>query len=360
MKIAKLSVVAFSLLSTLGCASKINSFTVNTVLDRATDRPDIDRVCAVGEALGIPLMSLTSKKHYPKKALIVAEVSAAICAEMEAREHALDIALAKKNLPPGAGKIGTIKDARVRESRARQLAALRYYAAFQYLEEQWGEAGGSCPTIKEKDEVAYFLGLHAGLMGTLHDSASGRQIGVPQGTLGKVARATQCIDNQRWWNGPGAFQAAIWATLGGEPEGIDPWELIEDQARKGEKTGVRIGWATLALIASNAGKEDLTERAITEFARALETKPDANWAALDEYSMMITRHESDLIWIAAEGHRTETFGELPQADVPVSPSEDGESPFGDEDNPFGEDDEDPFSDDAEDGGGNPTPEENQP
>ena len=224
IKIAKLTLLALGLFSTVGCAAKINSFTVGTVLDRATDRPDIDRVCSVGEALGIPLMSLTSKKHYPKKALIIAEVAAAMCAEMEAREHALDIALAKKNLPLGPGKIATIKDARVQEARARQLAALRYYAAFQYLEEQWGEAGEACPTLKERDEIAYFLGLYAGLSGTLHDSASGRHVGVPQGTLGKVARATRCIDNERWWNGPGAFQAAIWATLGGQPPGIEPWE----------------------------------------------------------------------------------------------------------------------------------------
>ena len=303
-------------------------------------------------------MSLTSKKHYPKKALIIAEVAAAMCAEMEAREHALDIALAKKNLPLGPGKIATIKDVRVQEARARQLAALRYYAAFQYLEEQWGEAGEACPTLKERDEIAYFLGLYAGLSGTLHDSASGRHVGVPQGTLGKVARATRCIDNERWWNGPGAFQAAIWATLGGQPPGIEPWELIEDQALKGEKSGVRLGWATLALIASNAGKEELTEHAITELARAMETNPDPNWAALDEYSMMIVRHESDLIWIAAEGHRTEKFGELPGKEDDTSPSDEGESPFGQDGDPFGGD-ENPFGSDAEEAG-EPTPEENQP
>ena len=349
--------MAAALLSALGCSAKINGFTVGTVLDRATDRPDIDRVCAVGEALGIPLMSLTSKKHYPKKALIVAEVSAAMCAEMEAREHALDIALAKKNLAAGPGKIGTIKDARVREARARQLAALRYYTAFQYLEEQWGQAGDVCPKLKAKDEIAYFLGLYAGLSGTLHDSASGRNIGVPQDTLGKVARATECLDNERWWNGPGAFQAAIWATLGGEPEGIEPWELIEDQALKGEKSGVRLGWATLALIAANAGKDELTERAITEMARALETKPDPNWAALDEYSMMIVRHESDLLWIAAEGHRTETLGKLPNTEEAPSSVEEGDNPFGEDDNPFGGD-EDPFGSDEE--SGEPTSEEKQP
>lgn len=343
MQIAKLSLVAGALLTTLGCAAKINNFTVGTVLDRATDRPDIDRLCAVGNSLAIPLMSLTKEKNAPRKALIVAEVSAAMCAELEGQEYALEVALAKANLPSGPGKIGTIKDARVKEARARELAALRFYAAFQYLEQEWGEAGEECPKIKEKDEVAYFLGLYAGLVGTLHDSASGRNIGVPQATLGKVARATECMNNETWWNAPGAFQAAIWATLGGEPEGIDPWQLLEDEAKKGEDSGVRIGWAALAMMSANAGKEELTKHAITEIARALETEADPTWMALDEYSMMIARHESDLIWIAAEGHRTEKFGELPKAEVEETPDEGGgDNPFGEDDeegNPFGGDDE---------------------
>jgi len=353
MKVARLALVAGALLSTFGCAAKINNFTVRTVLDRATDRPDIDRVCAVGNSLGIPLMSLTKKTNYPKKALIVAELSAAMCAELEGREYALEVALAKKNLPAGPGKIGSIKDARTKEARARQLAALRYYTAFQYLEEEWGEAGNECPKIKGKDEIAYFFGLFAGLSGTLHDSASGRNIGVPQATLGKVARATECLDNETWWNAPNALQAAIWATLGGEPEGVDPWELLEDQAKKGEKSGVRIGWAALSMMAANAGKDELTEHAIIEMARALETKGDPNWMALDEYSMMIARHESDLIWIAAEGHRTEKFGELPAEEVEVPLDEGGgDNPFG------GDDDENPFGgDEVEDGDGEPAPEE---
>ncbi len=360
MKIARLALVAGALLSTLGCAAAINNFTVKKVLDRATDRPDIGRVCAVGDSLGIPLMSLTKKSNLPNKALIVAEVSAGMCAEMQGQEHALEVALAKKNLPPGPGKIGAIKDARVKQARARQLAALRFYTAFQYLEAEWGEAGGECPKIKDKDEVAYFLGLYAGLVGTLHDSASGRNVGVPQATLGKVARATECVDNERWWNAPAAFQAAIWATLGGEPEGVDPWQRLQDQALMGENSGVRISWAALTMMAANAGKDELTATAITEMARAMETKADPNWMALDEYSMMIARHESDLIWIAAEGHRTEKFGELPSEEAEAAPDDGGENPFGgDDEDPFGGDDENPFGGDEDGEGDEPAPEETE-
>ena len=104
LKIAKLGLVAGALFSMFGCAAKINGFTVKTVLDRATDRPDIGRVCAVGDALGIPLMSLTKEKNFPKKALIVAEVSAAMCAEIEGREHALEGELL--NVFPGGGRKG--------------------------------------------------------------------------------------------------------------------------------------------------------------------------------------------------------------------------------------------------------------
>ena len=117
---------------------------------------------------------------------------------------------------------------------------------------------------------------------------------------------------------------------GSAPEGVDPWALLAQAAATGDAAGVRVSRALQVFTAANAGSQDLLETAIVAHAQARQTPADPAWVLLDEYALSVSLFESDLLWIAAEGRRTEVFGTLPGG------SDVGEDPFGsDEVDPFG-------------------------
>ena len=123
----------------------------------------------------------------------------------------------------------------------------------------------------------------------------------------------KCLDNEKWWHVPDAIKAAVWAALpGAAPEGTDPWVLFEEASRKGEENGVRIGWGMYALIAANAGESEKLKRGIVAHGKTRnKDKTHPEYGLLDEYAYWVSRHQSDLIWVEATGHRTPIFGDLP-------------------------------------------------
>jgi hypothetical protein len=268
--------------------------------------------------------------------MAIAEGTAAVCAESAAWEADLAAARAKHNLTPlGDLRAAEIVDARVRAERAHTLAAARFDLAWDQAEAAFGPIGsGSCPKIAEKDQFAYLFGLVSGTLALLHDKAGGSRNDVPMDRLSLVARGAECLDDGRWWHAPAALKAAAWATVPGSgPQGVDPWALLDDAAGKGDTSGVRVARAIQVLIAGNNGRDDVLTPSIRAFAASLAaTAPDAEWALLDAYAREIALHQSDLLWTAAAGHRTESFGALP-GDA-AAPAADGPDVFGGSD-PFG-------------------------
>lgn len=321
------------LAATTGCAAKIDRFTLDRVVAVGTDVPDTGKVCHLGAALAHPLASLS--KNAPHKALVIAELVSALCDEGEANEAELDMDRAKANLGAlGADRAAEITDARVKAERAHAAAAGRYERSFQHLVAAYGEIGGEdCPKIKEKDEIAYLLGLVGGTLALIHDKRGGNTHDIPLDRLLVVARGSECLDDDRWWHTPAALRAGAWATIPGSgPEGSDAWQLLDEAAAAGESSGVRVGRAMQALIAGNAGRSEIVEAAIRAHAASLEATPqNGDYALLDRYAFEVSLHESDRIWAGAEGHRTETFGALPsdeEAPVAVPDLFSGSDPFG--------------------------------
>ena len=362
--LAPVTATAVTLAATTGCAAKIDRFTIDRVVAVGTDVPDTGKVCHLGAALAHPLASLSRKA--PHKALVIAELVSALCDEGVANEAELDMDRAKANLSAlGAERADEITDARIRSERAHAQAAARFERSWQHLVAAYGEIGGEeCPRIKEKDEVAYLLGLIGGTLALIHDKRGGTTLDIPLDRLLVVARGTECLDDERWWHAPLALRAGAWATIPGSgPEGVDPWELLDEAAQKGEGSGVRVGRAMQALIAGNSGRGEIVQEAIRAHAASMEATPtDADWALLDRYAFEVSRHESDRIWVDAEGHRTETFGELPsdEKEAPVVPDLfSGADPFGAApaaEPEASDEDEEPTDDDAEaDEGEAPTP-----
>ena len=328
-RVSVLVFVAIGFAANTGCAAKIDALTVKRVLPAGVAHADVERVCSVGMALGIPLEAISDKAH---RALIFADVSAAMCAEDFVRQAQLDAARARATMS-GEAMVATVTDAKIREGRARTLAARRFALAFQHLEDQYGAVGaGDCPKIKSRDEIVYLMGLFGGINSMLHDKAGGGHIGVQMDILGKVERGTVCLDDETWWHVPAAFRAAARATLLNSEHG-DPWEALETAATSGEGSGVRLARAVQVMITANAGRDELALAAITAHgASEASIAPNADWVLFDAYAHNISLHESDIYWTKETGHRTPTFGELPGSD---EPTEDGPNPFGDD--PFGDD-----------------------
>lgn len=316
-------------LQLLACAATIDRLTVVDVVDRGTDQGDTGKACALGAALAWPLGSLT--KNEPHKALAIAEGTAAICDQALAWEAELASARAKRNWTAlGDARTAEITDARIASERAHARAAARFDASFRQLEAEVGALGGEeCPKIKDKQEFVLFFGLVTGTLALLHDKAGGTENDVPLDRLNVVARASECLDDATWWSGPKALRAGAWATIPGSgPADVDPWALLDEAAREGDASGVRIARAIQVLLAANAGRTDIVEQGLRAHAASLAATPrDEEWALLDAYAYEVSLHQSDLLWTAADGHRTDTFGKLP-SDVaaPVAPA--GPDPFG--------------------------------
>lgn len=338
VRLGGLTAVAAAIGLGTGCAKKLDRITIDKVIATGVHHDDIDRVCATGEGLGIALGSLTKKS--PLKAMVMADVSAALCLEADVRRAQLDGAFARYHFE-GEQKLAGVLDARYREERAHTAAAYRYKRAWDQLEEAYGPVGAdACPNIKEKDEIVYLMGLYAGIHGMLHDQAGGGKVGISFDTLGKVARGTACLDNERWWQVPDAFKWAAYATLDNREDG-DPWEELAKTATAGDATGIRLARAVHVMIAGNADRTDDLTAALTAHATSRDEVPaDPAWIAMDRYAFDVSRHESDRLWMATKGHRTPTFGDLPFEEA----VEDGGGT-----NPFGGDD--PFGGDPFGGGG---------
>ncbi len=335
----RISTLLFSLLFVLtACPKPVDKITMNRVVDRGRQVPDLEKACALGEAFAHPIAAAGTKKRPPKVAMVVAETTAGLCWQVKVWEAELGEARARNSATTGAAKTAEIREARIVLERANTAAAQRFYRSWLFANEAFGEIGteGKCK-VRKRDEPAYLLGIVSGMLAMLHDGAGGGHVDVPLDTLARVSRGAKCLDDEAWWHAPSALETAQWATIPGSgPADVDAWERLEDVATKGDASGVRVARALQALVANNSGRTDVLEHSIEAHAASLaETPLDDEWALLDEYARRVTGQQSDLLWTNARGHRTPTFGELPREPEPVPDTPSEPDPFGEED-PFGE------------------------
>lgn len=303
-------------MSMSGCASHIDSFTLSNVVPVGMSQPDLRKACALGEGLNHPLRSLT--KTTPNKAMIIAETTAALCLDMDAMDSDIRAEQYKflKQVPLAI-------DARIVAERDHTQTAQRYHRAFSYTESAYGAVGeGECPKLAEKDEAAYLIGLVSGTLAVIHNRLGGNKANVSDELLPKIARGSQCLQNQKWWYTPQALRAAVWAFVPGSgPESIDAWAHLKEAGVEGAKSDFRVAWGIHNLIASISGKEDLLRVGLEEHAKSIQETPvGGEWGLLDEYGFRVSQHMSDLIWTREKGHRTMRFGSWP-IDIDASKSE---------------------------------------
>jgi len=318
-------ILGFILHTFWGCLSHthIDGFTLDNVVPVGMSQPDLGKACALGEGLNHPLRSLT--KETPNKAMIIAETTAALCIDVDTMNaDILADQYTYLKMPSQA------MDSRIAAERLHSQAAYRYYLAYLYSNSAYGEIGEGCPVLQEKDEAAYLIGLVAGTLAVIHNRLGGNKSGVPDVLLPKIARASACLDNTKWWYTPQALRAGVWAFVPGSgPESVDAWKHLQEAGELGEASGFRIAWGIHNLIAYLSGKEEQLAVGISAHAAAITERPiQGDWALLDEYGFRISRHMSDRIWAREKGYRTPNFGTWPiQAEKPeeVDPFE--EDPF---------------------------------
>lgn len=264
---------------------------------------DLAMGCAMSEATAPLLMSFGRVTSEPDQLAVMLYLSAGGCAEEKAREHEL-AGLAAMN----ALNANEAEDAMIRQKRAYMLASARYFKAWKHHNAFYGEPeNGECPGFDDDmDEFIYMAGLLSGLQALNAQIQSTSSVGVPANIGSIAARATSCLDNDKWWGAPMALRATVWAMIpGAQPQGENAFERLEIADKQGEEAGVRLPHVFHAIAAINKGDKDMVKEVIREHAQSLDEKPvDEEWRFVDAMATNMIVAISDRLWIENTGHRT--------------------------------------------------------
>ncbi len=264
---------------------------------------DLAMGCAMSEATAPLLMSFGRVTDEPDQLAVMLYLSAGGCAEDQGREHELAALAAMYERKGNAAE-----DAMIRQKRAYTLASKRYFKAWQHHNTYYGEPGtGECPDFDDDlDEFIYLAGLLSGLQALNAEIQSTSSIGVPKNIGSIVARASSCLENDKWWGAPMALKATVWAMIpGAQPEGEDAFERLAIADRKGEEAGVRLSHVFHAISATNKGDEAMVKSVVGRHAESLKEQPaNEEWAFVDAMATNIIVSISDRLWVENTGHRT--------------------------------------------------------
>lgn len=313
------AVVLLTLMTLLGGCSMIRhqmyatSGSVMQGLSREHTTPyvlqqaDVGMSCAMSEATTPLMMSFGRVTDEPNQLGVMMHLSAAGCSETRARELDLEYERLMRDRDPDAAR-----DARYAARRHYREASLRFHEAWKKMNAHYGEVGnGECPTDRletETDQFMFLAGLVSGLQAMNTQVRSGQQLAIPNDIGSRVARATKCLDNDRWWGAPEAMQAAVWAMLpSAAPEDAEPFKQLRQASRKAEEAGVRLAHVFHAVAAENTDDRAMVRDVIRRHAEAIEeTSAADDWVMIDETATRHIQAMSDRLWTRAEGHRTPT------------------------------------------------------
>ena len=264
---------------------------------------DLAMGCAMSEATAPLLMSFGRVTTEPDQLAVMLYLSAGGCAEERAREHELASLGAMKNR-----EADRAQDAIIQQKRALSLAATRYFQGWKHHNSFYGKpVEGECPGLDDDlGEFIYLAGLLSGLQALNAEIQSTSSIGVPKNIGSTVARATQCLDNEKWWGAPMALRATVWAMIPGAlPSGEDPFVRLEIADEQGEEAGVRISHVFHAIAAQNKSDHERLRSVIRSHAEAIEETPsNEHWEMVDAMATQMIFAISDRLWMENTGHRT--------------------------------------------------------
>ncbi|WP_204355894.1 hypothetical protein [Marinobacter bohaiensis] len=268
---------------------------------------DLDMACSMSESVQPLLMSFGRVTDDPDQLAVMLNLQAAGCAEDRARSAELaSIGALRARQPDQA------QDAQIQQKRYYALAAERYFQGWKHFKAHYGEPGtGECPDFDEDlDEFIYLAGLLSGLQALNAEIQSTVPVGVPRNVGSVVARASGCLDNDKWWGAPMALRATVWAMIPGtEPQGENAFERLAASDAIGEADAVRISHVFHALAAWNQGDMAQVRAVIRRHAEAINSQPaDPEWVLVDRIATRNILALSDKLWMENTGHRTPVGG----------------------------------------------------
>lgn len=268
---------------------------------------DLDMACAMSESVQPLLMSFGRVTTDPDQLAVMMSLQAGGCAEDRGREAELQSVAALRARNPEEAE-----DAIIRQKRYYALAAERYFKGWTHFKTYYGDPETEeCPDFDEDlDEFIYLAGLLSGLQALNAEIQSTAPIGVPKNVGSVVARATSCLDNEKWWGAPMGLRATVWAMIpGAQPEGENAFERLEASDALGETAGVRISHVFHAIAAWNKGDMKQVRAVIRRHADAIEKRPPAEeWVLVDQLATHNILAISDKLWMENTGHRTPMGG----------------------------------------------------
>ncbi|ENO15450.2 hypothetical protein J057_08866 [Marinobacter nanhaiticus D15-8W] len=268
---------------------------------------DLAMACAMSESVQPLLMSFGRVTTDPDQLAVMMSLQAGGCAEDRGREAELQsIAALRARNPEEA------EDAIIRQKRYYALAAERYFKGWRHFKAYYGDPETEeCPDFDEDlDEFIYLAGLLSGLQALNAEIQSTAPIGVPKNVGSVAARATSCLDNEKWWGAPMGLRATVWAMIpGAQPEGEDAFERLDASDALGEAAGVRISHVFHVIAAWNKGDMERVRAVIRRHAEAIEKRPPADgWVLVDQLATHNILAISDKLWMENTGHRTPMGG----------------------------------------------------
>lgn len=243
----------------------------------------------------------------PTRVLLNTHTLAGLCSEAAAQEAQLHFDRALH-----AGHTTEARDARIQAQRLYKRTAERRYKAYKNMVDAFGEIGnGQCPKLSgDTDQMEYLTGLLTSVQAILSDIRAGSSVGVPQDIAARAGRATQCLDNDKWWGVPNALQAVVWLSVpGSAPDGARPWQQLEAAANLGASKGMPMAamlYAEAGYGRSDPAREQDGIRRVGKIYNA-DNGPE-DYQILREVAYREALFLSDEIWTRQTGQRTPFLG----------------------------------------------------
>lgn len=289
----------------------LRTYTIDHALPVILKTDDIPMICHANDGFTPIIKAFTRFKVETDMMLAFGYAGSSICTETQAVEKELWSTLTEKQGWPDVAI-----DARIAQQLLNKDAAKKQLNAYNhtvdYFKKQYnydfGE--GKCPKLKQEvEELLLFVGATSALQALNNDVSSGRLVGVDMGIPPKVVHAMECLDNNKWWGFPQALRAALTIILPESPE-IEAagWKSLQENATLGVQQGMRVGYATYAVIASLKGRDDHLRIALKGFENVNAEKTNKDYLLLDAIAEQQVRHLANRFWMRLEGRRAPTEG----------------------------------------------------
>lgn len=245
--------------------------------------------------------------HPPSRVLLNTHTLAGLCSEAAAQEAQLHFDRALH-----AGDTSEARDARIKAQRLYQRTAERRLKVYHDTIDAFGDIGnGKCPKLgSDTEQMEYLTGLLTSVQAVLSDIRAGSSVGVPQDIAARAGRATECLDNDKWWGVPNALQAVVWLSVPGTaPDGAQPWAQLEAAADLGASKGMPMAAMLYAEGGHGQSDPDRERAGIRQVAKVYNADDGPeDYQIFSEVAYNEAMFLSDEIWTQQTGQRTPFLG----------------------------------------------------